>query len=94
MVIWHGVLTVKPGTREAYVEEIKNAGLYDKFTHHPGNVFYNIGASVFNPDQLIVVDGWEDKASFTAHDTSDDVDVWRDIYKKYVINCVSELYEI
>lgn len=93
MITWHGVLTTAPGKREEYVGKIKKAGLINKFLHHPGNIYYNIGLSVTNPDQLIVVDCWKDMASFTAHDTSADVDVWREIYAEYVVDCQSELYE-
>lgn len=93
MVMWHGVLTTAHGKREEYLEEIKKAGLVEKFLGHPGNVFYNIASSAADPDQVVVVDCWEDRAAFTAHDTSPDVDIWRGIYAKYVTGCSSELYE-
>lgn len=93
MIMWHGVLTTAQGKREEYLNEIKKAGLIGKFLGHPGNVFYNIAASAADPDQVIVIDGWESMEAFRAHDTSADVDVWREIYGKYVIGCVSELYE-
>ena len=82
MILWHGVLTTTSGKREDYLEEIKKAGLIEKFQGHPGNVFYNIAASAVNPDQIIVVDCWEDMESFTAHDTSADVDIWRRLYSQ------------
>ena len=55
--------------------------------------FYNIAASEADPDQIVVVDCWEDWSAFTAHDMSADVDTWREIYAKYVTGCESELYE-
>lgn len=75
------------------MEEVRRAGLIESFMKHPGNIFYNLAATVANPDQLVVVDCWEDEAAFVAHDTSADVDVWREIYARYVTDCQSELYE-
>lgn len=92
MLIWHSILTVRPGMRKAYIEKIQQAGLIERFLKHPGNLFYNLAASVTNPDQLIVVDGWESEATFIAHDTSSDVDVWRELYARYVLDCQAELY--
>ena len=65
MVIWHGILTVKPGKREAYIEEIKRAGLIEKFLGHPGNVFYNIAAAPYtymqnNPEAFDDAGYWDD----------------------------------
>lgn len=93
MVIWHGVLKVVSGKREEYIGKLISSKLIEKFKNHQGNVFYNIGASIEDPDTLIVCDAWENKESFIAHDSSKDVDIWREIYKDYVIDCVSTLYE-
>ena len=93
MVIWHGVLKTAPGKRNEYIEAIQKANLVDLFTKQPGNVFYTIGASIQDKDTLIVCDAWTNKETFTAHDTSKEVDVWREIYAKYVVDCTSNLYE-
>lgn len=93
MVIWHGVLKVKSGKREEYIDRLRQEGFIEKFLAQPGNVFYTIGASIHNEDEVIVCDGWIDKTAFEAHDTSKEVDVWRSVYSQYVTGCVSNLYE-
>lgn len=93
MVIWHGILKIAPGKRDEYISEIKKANLIELFKKQAGNIFYTIGASIQDEDTLIVCDAWSDQASFIAHDTSKEVDIWRIIYSKYVIDCASNLYE-
>ena len=93
MVTWIGNLEVKPGKRDEYLNEIVKAGLIEKFRQHHGNIFYRIGRSVTDENAIIVCDAWECKEDFIAHDTSKDVDVWREIYSKYVVDCSSNLIE-
>ncbi|MEY8524304.1 DapH/DapD/GlmU-related protein [Lachnospiraceae bacterium 38-10] len=93
MVIWRGILRVSPGKREEYIARIREENFIEKFTAQPGNRFYSIGAAVHDEDTLIVCDGWADRKSFEAHDTSKEVDKWREIYGEYVIDCDAELYE-
>ncbi len=93
MVVWHGILKIKPGKRDEYIDAIKSAGLIDKFLNHPGNIFYEIGKSITDKNALLVCDAWETKDNFIAHDTSADVDIWRELYSQYVINCDSHLIE-
>lgn len=93
MIIWHGILKTFPGMRNKYIDELLKANLVELFLKQPGNVFYTIGASISDDDTIIVCDAWIDKASFEAHDTSKEVDVWREIYNKYVMECTSNLYE-
>lgn len=93
MVIWKGILKVKPRKREKYIEKIKEENFIEKFTAQPGNKFYTIGAVVDDENALIVCDGWTDMETFRAHDSSKEVELWRKIYKKYVADCVSELFE-
>lgn len=93
MIIWHGILQIKNNKREEYLNEIISHSLIDKFRTHPGNVFYQIGMSYTDPNALIICDGWDNIENFRKHDSSSDVDIWRSIYKKYVINCSSYLTE-
>lgn len=93
MIIWHGILQIKENKREEYLDEINANHLIETFRKHPGNVFYQIGLSCTDPNTLIVCDGWDGMENFKKHDASPDVDVWRSIYSKYVVNCTSYLTE-
>lgn len=93
MVTWIGLLEVTPGKRDEYISELIRNGLIDKFQKHHGNIFYRIGKSVTDENAVIICDAWETKQDFIAHDTSEDVDVWRTLYKKYVVSCTENLIE-
>lgn len=93
MIIWHGILQIKENKREEYLDEINANHLIENFQKHPGNVFYQIGLSCTDPNALIVCDGWDSMENFQKHDASPDVDVWRSVYQKYVVNCTSYLTE-
>lgn len=93
MIIWKGILKIKPGKREEYIEKIKEENFIKKFTAQSGNKFYTIGAVINDENALIVCDGWADREAFEAHDSSKEVDEWRKIYNRYVTDCVSELFE-
>ena len=93
MIIWHGILQIKENKREEYLDEINANHLIETFLKHPGNVFYQIGLSCTDPNTLIVCDGWDTMENFQKHDASPDVDVWRSVYQKYVVNCTSYLTE-
>lgn len=93
MVIWHGVLHIRDKMRTNYLSEIKEANLINRFREQEGNLFYNIGPDATDDNQLIVCDAWKDRACFTAHDTSPDVDLWREIYQKYVVRCDEYLFD-
>ena len=84
MVIFTGMITAKPGQRDAYVKALKDSGVIEKFRSQEGNVFYQIAPSGIDDDVMIVTDGWDDVATFTAHDTSDLVkEIWWPLYNQY-----------
>lgn len=86
MVTYLGILTVRDGMRQAYIDELKEAMILDEFRNQRGNVFYSISAIVENNNQLVIADGWQTKQDFASHDSSDVVrEKWRPLYKKYVL---------
>lgn len=93
MTIWQGFLTVKDGLRQEYFDEIRKNDLIRIFRSHPGNVFYSIAFSAEDENVLVVCDGWDTKEHFLQHDASADVDIWREIYAKYVVSFSATLYE-
>ncbi|MBQ8053403.1 MAG: antibiotic biosynthesis monooxygenase [Lachnospiraceae bacterium] len=96
MTQFFGVYQVKEGKRAEYIEELKKAGLEAAFRKQPGNLYYYIGASVTDENQLIAIDLWKDKAAFDGHCTSPEVvGKWNELYAKYVEKDIeSNVYEI
>ena len=84
MIVYYGVLAVKPGQRTAYIRELRDASLEDRFRRQHGNVFYSIAASVTDENSLIVCDAWETKEDFDAHVSSEDCKIWFQLHDKYV----------
>lgn len=93
MVIYHGSFIVEHGMRSKYVEEIKSSKLIDCFRRQNGNLFYSVGESVTDEDEIIVCDAWESKEDYIGHVNSQEVAAWHEIYHRYVTDCKEAEYE-
>jgi len=87
MVFYNGVFHVLTGKREEYIDQIKKSGLIDEFRRQKGNLYYHVGASLTNNDDIIVCDGWEDEESYQKHVDSGAVVIWHNMYHRYVVSC-------
>lgn len=84
MVVYYGVLSVKPGQRKAYIHELKEANLEARFRKQHGNVFYSIATSITDENSIVVCDAWETREDFDAHVSSEDCKLWFQLHDKYV----------
>ena len=84
MVVYHGVLKVKPGKRAEYIEELRKADLEALFRKQHGNIFYSLAASITDENLIVACDAWEERADFDAHVASKDCETWFALHDKYV----------
>ena len=63
MIIVHVTYKMKPGTKEAYVKEVQEAGIDRDARKDPGNLAYENYYSAFREDEVILFEMWEDQAS-------------------------------
>lgn len=85
MIIVHVTYKMKPGTKEAYVKEVQEAGIDRDARKDPGNLAYENYYSAFREDEVILFEMWEDQASLTAHQTTPHNIALQDIKAKYVV---------
>lgn len=86
MIVYVGLLTIKDGKREEYIQRLLNSGMVDIFRKQKGNVYYQIARSETDKNMIVVTDGWEDMAAFTEHDTCSIVEeVWKPLAGEYVL---------
>lgn len=86
MIIVHVTYKMKPGTKEAYVKEVQEAGIDRDARKDPGNLAYENYYSAFREDEVILFEMWEDQASLTAHQTTPHNIALQDIKAKYVVD--------
>lgn len=84
MIIVHVTYNMKPGTKEAYVKEVMEAGIHEAARKDPGNLAYENYYSSFRDDEVILYEMWEDQASLTAHQTTPHNIALQSIKAKYV----------
>ncbi|MDO5807249.1 MAG: antibiotic biosynthesis monooxygenase [Lachnospiraceae bacterium] len=86
MIVYVGLLTIKEGKREEYIQQLLNSGMIDIFRKQKGNVYYQVARSETDENVIVVTDGWENIAAFTEHDTCKVVEeVWKSLAGEYVL---------
>ena len=86
MIVYVGLLTIKEGKREEYIQRLLASGMIDMFRKQKGNLYYQNGGSDSDENVIVVTDGWENMAAFTEHDTCKVVEeVWKSLAGEYVL---------
>lgn len=93
MIILNVSYKVKPGTRDAFVEEAAGINLIEEVRKEPGNISYEYFYPVDDPDTLLCSERWESAEEFANHPKTPHVIAFQDIKKKYVIDVVGHKYE-
>lgn len=92
MISYMGLLKIKEGKREEYLQELLKSKMIETFREQTGNVYYTVGKSITDEDMVIVSDGWMDMKTFHDHDTCGVVeDTWGPLAEKYVVEETSYL---
>lgn len=65
MIYVSATFRIKPGTLEAFVEAAYV--LIDAARRQPGCAYYDLHASVTDPDRVVCLEQWSDRAALDTH---------------------------
>jgi quinol monooxygenase YgiN len=80
---------IRPSTIEPFVEAAYV--LIDTARRQPGCVYYDLHASVTDPDRLVCMERWSDRASFDAHLASSQVAAFSAAIEPFVVSSNVEI---
>lgn len=67
MWIVSGTYVIKPGKRDAFVEQVIAQGILDKILKEDGNIGYDYYYPLEDADQVFFVERWISEAAWKAH---------------------------
>ena len=80
---------IRPGTIEPFVQAAYAA--IDIARREPGCLFYDLHASVTDPDRLVFLEKWDSREVFDRHITTAHMADFRDAIKAFVISSRIEI---
>ena len=94
MIQLHVTYTMKPGvTPKDFFEALNAAGIPEKCQQEKGNISYNYFYLADNPDQLFLLEIWENDEVLTAHQQTSHFQQIPSIKEKYVDHTDLQRYE-
>lgn len=82
---------IRPGALEPFVEAAY--ALIDVARREPGCVYYDLHASVTDPDRAMCFEQWGDRAAVDRHLSSPAVATFRAAIKDFVLSSRTEIIE-
>jgi quinol monooxygenase YgiN len=82
---------LKPGTRDTclgHARVVIAASLKD-----PGCISYDVHSSLMDPDRIVFVERWADRATLDAHFATEHFKVWRAAIAPYVVITPADVAE-
>ena len=67
MIILNVIYSCKSGQRAAFLDAIKAEGLDDASRNEGGNSKYDYYASTKDPDELLLIEHWQDEDALKPH---------------------------
>lgn len=89
MIYVTATFRIRPGTIEPFVEAAYT--LIDAARRHPGCVYYDLHASVTDPDRLVCIEQWSDRAVLDSHFATPQVAVFSAAIEPFVLSSVVEI---
>ena len=86
--------TAKPGTREEFLEQIAALGLRQAVLAEEGCLGYDYYRAVDDPDVLMLVELWKDRAAQQLHLTLPHMQALPPVKEQYVLETKLEAYDI
>lgn len=78
--------TMKPGTRQAFVDEMNASGILQKIREEEGYVSYNYYFDVAEADKLLLVEEWASEDKQQNHLKTAHMNAFQQIKEKYVLS--------
>lgn len=67
MIVLNVIYSCKSGQRAAFLDAIKAEGLDDASRNEGGNSKYDYYEAIHDPDELLLVEHWQDEEALKAH---------------------------
>ena len=69
MIVVIARYSLKAGSREQYLQAIDDAQIIEQCRDEAGNISYEFLCSPHNPDEIVVLERWQDEEALTLHGT-------------------------
>ena len=94
MIVLNVTYKCKPGMREAFLKNIKEEGLDAKSRAEAGNIKYDYYYSAADPDELFLLEKWNDEEALSFHKNTPHFTRLGEIKAEYVLDTVIEKYTV
>lgn len=78
--------TMKPGTRQSFVNEMNASGILQKIREEDGYMSYNYYLDAADADKLLLVEEWESEEKQQKHLKTAHMNAFKEIKEKYVLS--------
>jgi len=75
---------LKPGAREKCLAPARTC--IEASRQDPGCIAYDLNLSVSDPDRMVFIEIWEDRAALDAHFQTDHFKAWRAAIAEFVVS--------
>lgn len=86
--------TMKPGKRDAFLQQVAASGAHQAVRQEEGCLQYDYFISVEDPDRLLLVEKWTSRGAQQVHMTQPHMDQIRAIKEACAVDAVLESYEL
>ncbi|MDP3448821.1 MAG: putative quinol monooxygenase [Eubacteriales bacterium] len=86
--------TMKPGTRDAFLQKVEAAGITKITRNETGNLRYEFYCPVDDADAILLLEQWTDFSVVETHRTMDHIKLLVALKKDYVIETQIERFDI
>lgn len=93
MIIIKNMYQLRPGEREAFIEEIRKNKIQEGFLSQPGCVAFDMNIPLNDDVNLGLTDIWEDREAFEAHLLCDVNNRWAPIKERFLLGSAWVLFE-
>ena len=86
--------TCLPKMREAFVERVRNEGIYDAILKEEGCLLYDYYYSEKDENELLLIEAWESKEHQQIHITQPHMDKLRSLKDDYILETKLSEFEM
>jgi len=93
LIIKHVIYSMKPGTAQAFYEEITKAAYLDKTRAKEGVLRYEMYYPAESKDEILLLEVWLNEQILRQHNASDEVKLLYQLKEKYVLSTHIQQFE-
>lgn len=92
MILVYCEANVAPEKQEEFLAKVKASGAIEATNREPGNISYELSASVETPGKLYFIERWESRRALPAHMRSKNYLTIRRISEEYGVTNAATVY--